>query len=259
MIPKIIHYCWFGKNPKPKNVIKCIKSWRRYCPDYEIVEWTEDSFDIAENLYCKQAYEAKKWAFATDYARLKIIYENGGIYLDTDVEIVKSLDCLLNHSCFFGRQQGTQINTGAGFGAEKGHPAVKIMLDGYENVPFINFNGEMDLLTCPHRNSEWFYKNGLEYSDIYQEICGAAIYPVEFFSPKDAWSGKLTITKNTISIHHCDASWKSKDKKKEAKKSYAKQKKEVFLHKVKHISRRFFQKVIGKKVYEKMKKLWRHK
>ena len=117
MIPKVIHYCWFGGNTKPASVLKCIESWKKYCPDYEIREWNEENFPVGDNLYCKQAYEAKKWAFATDYARLVIVYNNGGIYLDTDVEVIKPLDDLLNHKFFIGRQQGFQVNTGSGFGA----------------------------------------------------------------------------------------------------------------------------------------------
>ena len=131
MIPKIIHYCWFGRNSKPHSVLKCIKSWEKYLPDYKIIEWNEDNFPIEDNIYCKQAYECKKWAFATDYARLWIIYNYGGIYLDTDVEVVKSWDPLLKHDCFIGRQPGYQVNTGSGFGAVKGHPLIKIMLDDY--------------------------------------------------------------------------------------------------------------------------------
>ena len=149
MIPKVIHYCWFGGNAKPASVLKCIESWKKYCPGYEIKEWNEENFRIEDNLYCKQAYDAKKWAFATDYARLVIVYNNGGIYLDTDVEVIKPLDDLLNHKFFIGRQQGFQVNTGSGFGAEKGHPVLKRMIDDYEDIPFIDENGEMDLLTCP--------------------------------------------------------------------------------------------------------------
>ena len=219
-IPKIIHYCWFGRNPKPASVLRCIASWKKYCPDYEIREWTEDSFDVNGNQYCREAYEAKKWAFATDYARLWIIYHEGGIYLDTDVELVRPLDPLLEHECFIGRQQGFQVNTGAGFGAVKGHPLVKRMMDDYEDIPFIKENGEMDLWTCPHRNSQWLFENGLRKDDSYQEIAGAAIYPIEFFSPKDVYSRVIHKTHHTYSIHHCDASWNPKESKTEHIRRY---------------------------------------
>ena len=191
MIPKVIHYCWFGGNTKPASVLKCIESWKKYCPDYEIREWNEENFPVGDNLYCKQAYEAKKWAFATDYARLVIVYNNGGIYLDTDVEVIKPLDDLLNHKFFIGRQQGFQVNTGSGFGAEKGHPVLKRMIDDYDGIPFISKDGEMDLLTCPKRNSQWLFENGMRNDDSFQEIHGVTIYPTEYFSPFDVWSGRM--------------------------------------------------------------------
>ena len=102
MIPKKIHYCWVGGNSKPPLVKKCIQSWKKYCPDYEIIEWNESNYDISKNIYMKQAYEAKKWAFVTDYMRLDIIYEHGGIYLDTDVELIKNIDDLLSNEAFAG-------------------------------------------------------------------------------------------------------------------------------------------------------------
>ena len=117
-IPKVIHYCWFGGNPKPKLVQKCIHSWKKYCPDYEIIEWNESNFDISScPLYVRQAYDVKKWAFVSDYARLKIIHTCGGIYLDTDVELIKSLDSLLEYNAFFGFEDGKYVATGLGFGA----------------------------------------------------------------------------------------------------------------------------------------------
>lgn len=103
MIPKIIHYCWFGGGPKPKSVEKYIRSWKKYCSDYEIIEWNEDNFDISSSpLYVKQAYAAKKWAFVSDYARLKVVFECGGIYFDTDVQVIKNIDTLLQYDTFFG-------------------------------------------------------------------------------------------------------------------------------------------------------------
>lgn len=211
-IPKIIHYCWFGENPKPKLAEKCIKSWKKYCPDYQLVEWNEKNYDISScPLYVRQAYRAKKWAFVTDYVRLDVVYKHGGIYLDTDVEVIKPLDSLLYHDCFIGRQPGFQVNTGAGFGSVVGHPVIKIMLDDYSDIPFFKENGDMDLLTCPHRNSEWLFQHGMEAADTYQEIAGCAIYPIVFFSPLDAYTRQLHKTASTYSIHHCDASWKPEE------------------------------------------------
>ena len=120
MIPKVIHYCWFGHNPLPERYKEWIKSWKRYCPDYEIVEWNESNYDVTKHPYMRAAYDAKKWGFVSDYARLDIIYENGGIYLDTDVELVKNLDELLYQEGFAGVDSSGRLSTGLGFGARKG-------------------------------------------------------------------------------------------------------------------------------------------
>ncbi len=252
MIPKIIHYCWFGHGEKPNSVKKCIESWRKFCPDYEIKEWTEDDFDVNINLYCQQAYESRKWAFVSDYARLWIVYNYGGVYLDTDVELVRSYNPLLKHKCFVGRQPGFQANTGAGFGSEKGHPVVKIMMDDYNDIPFIKENGEMDLWTCPHRNSQWLFKNGLKRDDSYQEIADVAIYPIEYFSPKDAWTRSTKRTKNTYSIHHCDGTWNSDETNLEHKKRFFKIKIQNGLDSFIHLPNRTLKFMFGKN-YEKLK------
>lgn len=253
-IPKVIHYCWFGGNPLPTSATKCIESWKKYCPDYEIIQWNERNYDLASApLYVRQAYEAKKWAFVTDYIRLEIVYQHGGIYLDTDVEVIRSLDPLLRHDCFIGRQPGFQVNTGSGFGAVKGHPLLKIMLDDYQDIPFIKENGEMDLWTCPHRNSQWLFEHGLRYDDSYQELAGAAIYPIEYFSPKDAYTRVISKTKNTYSIHHCDGSWNPNETKQVHAKRY-------LIHQMKnaidytiHIPNRVVRSILGKEKYEALK------
>ena len=121
MIPKIIHYCWFGRNPLPKTAEKCIRSWKKCCPDYEIIRWDESNFDVNCNEYCREMYEQEKWAFLTDYVRLRVVYENGGIYLDTDVEVIKPLDDLLHNSAYMGLETTDKVNTGLGFGAERNH------------------------------------------------------------------------------------------------------------------------------------------
>ena len=121
-IPKVLHYCWFGGAPKPKNIQNCIRSWKKYCPDYEIIEWNEQNFDVSQSLYTRQAYDARRWAFVADYARLKILYEQGGIYMDTDVELLRSLDDLLVYPAFFGFQHNNEVATGLGFGAEARSP-----------------------------------------------------------------------------------------------------------------------------------------
>ena len=149
MIPKVIHYCWFGKKELPTQYKEYMKSWKKYCPDFHIVQWNEDNFDINSNQYCRQAYDSKQWAFVSDFARLKIIYENGGIYLDTDVELVKTIDDLLTNKAFIGFQNAYEVNTGLGFGAEQHNEAVKEMLSLYEHRKFISINGEYNKIPCP--------------------------------------------------------------------------------------------------------------
>lgn len=131
MIPKVIHYCWFGRGPKSELMQKCMDSWKNYCPDWEIVEWNEDNFDVNFCPYAAKAYREKRYSFLADAARLKIIFENGGVYLDTDVELIHSLDNLLDNSTWFGYGTYNSINTGSGFGAVKGHPLVKRLLENY--------------------------------------------------------------------------------------------------------------------------------
>ena len=216
MIPKIIHYCWFGGNPLPKSVLKCIESWKRCCPDYEIKQWNEKNYEIDKCEYTKEAYEAKKWAFVSDYARLDIIYNEGGIYLDTDVELLRSLDTLLDKKCFLGIEQPSHlINTGIGFGAEKGNELVKEMLDEYKNFRFKLAEGIYNTtIPCPARNTAPFYKYGfnLEISEPVN-LGGATVYPPEYFCPFERKINVLTVTENTYSIHHYDSSWISDEEK----------------------------------------------
>jgi len=128
MIPKTIHYCWFGGNPKPELVLKCIESWKKFCPDYEIIEWNESNFDVNYIPYVRDAYAAKKWAFVSDYARLKIIFDRGGIYLDTDVELKRSFNDLLQYDAWFAQDDIRWINTGLGFGARAGNQLIQRIL-----------------------------------------------------------------------------------------------------------------------------------
>ncbi len=209
MIPKVIHYCWFGGNELPKLAKKCIRSWKKHCPDYEIKRWDESNFDINEcPLYVRQAYENKKWAFVTDYIRLKLVYENGGIYLDTDVEVQKNIDEFLKYDAFFGFENGELINTGSGFGAKTNHPIVKEIMDQYENISFIKEDGSFDLLACPARNTEVFLKHGLLKNDKFQVLHEkVAILPTEYFCPINSVTKEKNITSNTYTIHWFSGSW----------------------------------------------------
>lgn len=208
-IPKVIHYCWFGGNPIPDSVKKCISSWKKYCPDYKIIEWNESNYNT-DNVYAKEALNHKKWAFYSDYARLDIVYQNGGIYLDTDVELIKSLDEVLNDECFLGVETTGFIATGLGFGAVKKNKNIKAMLDEYEGLHFAYKDGTFDTLPCPMRNTQPFIQYGFKKnSREIQILNGAVIYPAEFFCPLDYETNTLEITAKTISIHQYHSSWVS--------------------------------------------------
>ena len=222
MIPKIIHYCWFGGAPLPEKERSCIESWRKFCPDYEIKEWNESNYDISENQYIRQAYEAKRWAFVTDYVRLDIIYHHGGIYLDTDVEVIRSLDPLLENSAFAGMEnvdrKQLSVNTGLGFGAVKHHPIINEWRSQYRELSFFQADGTPDLLTTPARTTAQLERHGFQQENVKQVIAGMTIYPTEYFSPKQYGSNDISITPNTFSIHHYSESWKSPEEKKAARR-----------------------------------------
>lgn len=211
---KKIHYCWFGSKPLPPLAIKCIESWKKYFPDYEIIEWNEKNFNVNCNSYVKEAYKKGKYAFVSDYARLKIIYENGGIYFDTDVEVIKRFSNSMLEKGFFGLE-GKYINTGLGFSAPKKSKIIKIMLDDYEKIHFINSDGTLDLKACPERNTTSLINKGYNISKKESSIDGIKIYPDEFFNPYDYKTNILKTTANTYSIHHCAASWISDEKRKD--------------------------------------------
>lgn len=206
-IPKTIHYCWFGGNPIPESNRKFMESWKKFCPDYKIIEWNESNYDVSKNRYMREAYENKQWAFVSDYARLDIIYEHGGIYLDTDVELIKPLDDLLNLQGFAGFESDKFCAFGLGFGAIPKLPIIKELRDDYENINFIKEDGSFNRTACPIFQTEILLKKGLHQNNSLQEICGLTIFPTEYFCPKDFFSGKINLTKNTYSIHHFDASW----------------------------------------------------
>lgn len=213
-IPKVINYCWFGGNKKTKLIEKCIESWKKYCPDYEIVEWNENNFDININTYVKEAYENKKWAFVSDYARLYAIYKNGGIYLDTDVELIKNLDDLLEYNLFLASENNVLINTGLGFGATKENKIIKKLLDSYDGIHFVNQESkELDLTPCTDRNTETLKEIFGDVSKLLgKELDDKCIFlGKEYFCPFNAVTGEMKKTKNTYGIHWFNASWRSKN------------------------------------------------
>jgi mannosyltransferase OCH1-like enzyme len=208
LIPKIIHYCWFGPGEMPELSKRCLESWNHYLPDYKIIEWNEESFDINSNLFVKQAYESKKYAFVADYVRLYALYHHGGIYLDTDVEVIKNLDCFLTHPVFIGFENINFIGT-ATIGSIQGHPWIRRLLEYYKNRSFIKENGTMDLTTNVFTISEICDKEFNWKRDNNFQILkdGVHIYPNDYFCPKDYFTSNITLTKNSHTIHHFEGSW----------------------------------------------------
>lgn len=206
-IPKIIHYCWFGGKPLPNSAQKCIASWRKFCPDYEIKEWNEQNYDVRKITYTAQAYDAKKYAFVSDYARFDILYQYGGIYFDTDVELIKPLDEIINQGTFLGLETPGSINAGLGMAAPAEMPIFREILDSYKSDKFINADGTHNLKTVVVRVSDIFKKYGFSNKEEIQEVAGLRIYPTVYFCPKNYLTGEISITHNTYSIHHFDASW----------------------------------------------------
>lgn len=219
MIPKVIHYCWFGRGPLPDLAKTCIASWKKYCPDYEIREWNEDNFDIACCDFAKEAYQEKRWAFVSDYARLKVVFQYGGIYLDTDVELVRSLDPLLEHKCYLATESSGFVNTGLGFGAEKGSRILQELLEEYEKQHFRLPDGTLDVEPCPQKNTFPLYKYGYRFSakEIWKTD-DVTVYPPEYFCPLDYETRSFHRTENTYSIHHYSALWIPEDVKELEKK-----------------------------------------
>ena len=212
MIPKIIHYVWLGGNPLPEDAKKCIASWKKFCPDYKIIEWNEDNFPKENYPYALEAYNAKKWAFASDVARLYALVTMGGIYMDTDVEIVSSLDMFLNNKAFSGFESDMGVPTGL-MACEPDHPFFKDLLMEYEQEHFIRSDGSYDLTTNVTRITNACVKAGLILNNKKQTIKGFTLYPKDYFCPLDHVSGALERTANTVAIHWFSGSWKSKEEK----------------------------------------------
>ena len=230
MIPKKIHYIWLGNNPIPEKHLKYMESWKKYCPDYEIIRHDETNLNIDINMYCRQAYDSQKWAFASDVLRYLVLFEEGGIYLDTDVELIKPLDDFLQEKLFFGFETKECVAPGLILGAEKGNKYIGDLLKEYSNRNFINQDNSYNLKTICDYCSEYLYAKGLIPNGQTQHYAEFSAYAIEVFNPAN-YSGRIVRkTKKTYSIHHYASSWKPK--------------------------KTFFQKVINKikKMFKKTKK-----
>ncbi len=207
MIPKIVHYCWFGRGEKPQSVKSYIEGWHKFLPDYTFKEWNEDNFDVNSNKYVREAYECRRFAFVTDYVRLYALYHEGGVYMDTDVEVLASFDPFLHHNAFSGFETDGNVPTGM-MAAEKGSVWAKDLLDGYDNRSFILPDGTQDTTTNTWVITKYMVEKGLVLNNKYQDFPGlCTMYPAEYFCPKDHRTGKIRCTPKTVCIHHFAGSW----------------------------------------------------
>lgn len=257
MIPKVIHYCWFGKKPLPESALRCISSWKKHCPEYVIKRWDESNFSIKKApTYVKQAYKMKKWAFVTDYVRLWIVYNYGGVYLDTDVELIKPLDSLLIYDAFFGFQdllgnnKKIYIATGLGFGSVEKHLLVNKLMRSYDKLVFIKKDGAIDMTSCPILNASIFEEWGFVLNGNTQYINNVRVLSCDYLCPMNYPEKRLLITENTISIHHFDASWHKYGRKRQLTLGYLFS---SLKHKSVNLTKIGFKKIFGAKAYNKLK------
>ena len=237
-IPKIIHYCWFGRGKKTKLIRKCMKTWKKYFPEYDIVEWNEENFDINSNEYVREAYNNKKYAFVSDYARLYALYNFGGIYFDTDIEVIKNFDNIIKNMDIYAFEKEDVIMTGVMI-ARKESKIIKQFLKLYDNLKFLNDDGSLNLLPNTYRLTEILKENGLVCNNKKQILKNslAEIYPIEYFCAYDMDNSYFMPTQNTYTIHHYDGSWTSKKEK------------------VLKIIKRTLAKVIGLDMYDKIRNI----
>ncbi|MBD8003436.1 glycosyltransferase family 32 protein [Phocaeicola faecium] len=211
MIPKIIHYCWFGGNPLPQFAIKCIESWRKYFPNYEIKEWNERNFDVNIIPYTRDAYLAKKYAFVSDYARFWILYHYGGIYFDTDVEVIRSMNDLLDKGGFMGceidKGDNYSVAPGLGIASEAHHPLYYNILEKYKHLPFFLEENRINPYAVVRITTDALFEAGLLPQPKIQTIQNITIYPADFFNPWNDVLGKMNKTSNTRSIHWYSKTW----------------------------------------------------
>ena len=250
-IPKTIHYCWFGGKPKPELAEKCIRSWKKYCPDFEILEWNEHNFDVSESPgYVQQAYACKRWAFVSDYVRLKALTEMGGVYMDTDVEVIRPLDPYLNHRAFAGFEHPERVQTGL-LACEPQFPLFLDFLAHYDTASFLKEDGSVDITTNVEVLTNLCVQRGLVGNDRFQIVDGLAVYPREVFCPVDFDTEKLKRTRKTVTIHWFAGSWHTEEELEAMRQEKLQQLREKRSNIRYAIGNRLF----GEKGYEKLKKM----
>lgn len=217
MIPKVIHYCWFGGNPLPESAIKCINSWKKFLPDHEIKEWNESNYDVHKIPYIHEAYEAKKYAFVSDYARFDILYHEGGVYFDTDVEVIRSIDDIIERGPFMGievemsdKNSYPLVAPGLGIASCVRLPLYRDILNYYQDLHFLDESGIPVEITVVKHITKVLVEHGMKSVNVLQEVSGIWIYPRDYFNPLNDNTGVLNITDNTRSIHWYTKTWMNK-------------------------------------------------
>lgn len=250
-IPKIIHYCWFGGKEKPELAVKCLKSWRKHCPDYEIKEWNEHTFNLADvPPYVKEALEEKRWAFVSDYVRLRVLVEEGGVYMDTDVEVLRSLDPFLHHTAFAGFEAETRVQTGL-LACEPGFPLFREFLSYYDTASFRLPDGSLNTTTNVTVLTNLCRERGLRFDDTLQTVAGLTVYPRTYFCPVDYSTMKLKKTRKTRVVHWFSGSWHTEQELQALEAERLRQKKERQSELRYLLGRKLF----GEKGYDKLKSI----
>lgn len=206
-IPKKIHYMWFGGKKLPDSLQRCMDSWKKYCPDYEIIRWDEDNYDIRKNDYMRAAYDEGAFGFIPDYARLDILYQYGGIYMDTDIELIRNIDSLLCQEAFCGVEKWQVINFGGCSGAVKKHPMIEKFIREREGICFFDASGNQNRMTCGFYDTKTALKSGYKINGKTQCVGGMNIYAYDYFHPYDYMSRRTNITEHTYSIHQFSGGW----------------------------------------------------
>lgn len=207
VIPKTLHYMWLGKKPLPEKLETCIESWKAFCPDFEIVRWDETNYDVHKNVFTAQAYDNGRYGFVPDFARLDILYQYGGIYMDTDVEVVCGLEELLYQKAFCGVEKWQVLNFGGCCGAVKGHAGLEPFLEGWGKRRLLREDGTLDNLSSGLIDTKIALEAGYQINGENQNVLGINIYTYDYFHPYDYMSGMMHRTDNTYSIHHFNGGW----------------------------------------------------
>lgn len=249
MIPKIIHYCWFGGKEKPALAQACLRSWKRFAPDFELREWNESNFDLSSApLYVRQAMEARRWAFVTDYVRLVALTRYGGVYMDTDVELKKPLTPYLHHQAFAGFEAVDRVQTGL-LACEPGFPLFEDFLHHYDTAVFLREDGSTDLTTNVEILTRLCVERGLRLDNSKQCVDDLTVYPKEVFCPVEYETGKLKKSRKTVCIHWFSASWHTQQELDQL----AKEKHQKEQERRSRLRVRVGTALLGKKGYERLK------